>query len=89
MPLDQTTSLNIVCDNPACPGNDLDPADRTGWLFISSEVYGEPTVQHIFCSQFCVNAATADPSLFAWERAGDAEAVREAMQSAPYPSEER
>lgn len=65
MPLEQTTSLDITCDNPECPGNDLDPADRTGWLFINSEVYGEPTKQHVFCSVECVNAATATtPTLF-------------------------
>lgn len=58
MPADQTITLNISCDNPDCPGNDLDSAVRTGWLFISSEVYGEPTAQHVFCSVECVNAST-------------------------------
>lgn len=66
MPAEQTTILDITCDNPDCPGNDLDKTDRTGWLFISSEVYGQPTQQHVFCSQECVNAATAGaPELFA------------------------
>lgn len=60
MPADQTVTLNISCDNPACPGNDLDPADRTGWLFVNSEVYGQPTNQHVFCSVECVNAATTE-----------------------------
>jgi hypothetical protein len=62
MPVEETTTLNIVCDNPDCPGNDLDPTVRTGWLFISSEVYGEPTRQHVFCSTECVNGAT-DPKV--------------------------
>lgn len=66
MPVDQTTVLSITCDNSACPGNELDPADRTGWLFITSEVYGESPVQHVFCSSECVNAATAsEPNIFA------------------------
>jgi hypothetical protein len=88
MPVDETTNLSIVCDNPTCPGNELDPADRIGWLFISSEVYGEPTAQHVFCSQACVNAATADPALFEWERAGDADAVRERAAPAALPAPE-
>lgn len=63
MPADSVTVLRITCDNPACPGNSLDPADRTGWLFVTSEVYGQPTMQTVFCSATCVSAAAAsEPS---------------------------
>lgn len=61
MPVDETTNVQIACDNPACPGNDLDPADRYGWLFVSSEFYGEPVQSHVFCSAACVSAATDNP----------------------------
>lgn len=60
MPVVETTTLAITCDNPACPGNALDPTDRIGWLFVSSEVYGQPTQQHVFCSASCVSAASSD-----------------------------
>lgn len=65
MPVNQETNLNIVCDNVDCPGNDLDPTDRTGWIFVSHEVYGQPVQQNVFCSSECVSAAalaaTDDP----------------------------
>ena len=63
MPVTETTVLHITCDNPTCPGNQLDPADRTGWTFVTSEVYGEPTQSNVFCSASCVSAAAgaADP----------------------------
>ena len=59
MPVEETVTLHIVCDNPACPGNTLDPASRAGWLFVNSEVYGEPSQSHVFCSAACVSASTA------------------------------
>ena len=59
MPVEQETVLTISCDNPDCPGHpDLDPADRMGWLFISHEVYGEPTAQHVFGNYDCLSAAS-------------------------------
>jgi hypothetical protein len=89
MPIDEATTLSIVCDNPECPGNSLDPSDRFGWLFINSEVYGEPVASHVFCSQSCVNAATAEGvDVFEWEDAGDADAVRERSASPPLPPNE-
>jgi hypothetical protein len=60
MPLEEEKVLVISCDNAACPGNTLDPADRTGWLFISSEVYGEPTASHVFCCADCAGASAAN-----------------------------
>jgi hypothetical protein len=64
VPVDETTVLNITCDNPACPGNDLDPTDRIGWTFVSTEVYGQPTQQHVYCGPACAGtiseALTAD-----------------------------
>lgn len=71
MPVDQTTALNISCDNPDCPGaHDLDPGDRQGWLFINSEVYGEPTQQHVFCSNGCLNRFSAGPGFGTKEENG-------------------
>lgn len=58
MPATEESTMSISCDNPACPGNDLDPTVRTGWLFVSHEVYGEPTQQHVFCSYTCLSAAS-------------------------------
>jgi len=68
MPVTETTVTRIICDNPACPGNELDPADRAGWLFVTHEVYGEPTSQSVFCSSSCLSAAAAaapDGAVFA------------------------
>jgi hypothetical protein len=59
MPLTEDITVTIACDNPACPGNTLDPADRTGWLFISHEVYGEPVMQHVFCCYDCLGTSAA------------------------------
>ena len=61
MPVTQEIVLDIVCDNPACPGNTLDPTDRTGWTFVSAEVYGEPGTQHVYCCADC--ASTIGESL--------------------------
>jgi hypothetical protein len=58
MPVDQENVVNIVCDNPNCPGNTLDPTDRTGWTFVTTEVYGEPTQSHVYCSVDCVSTIT-------------------------------
>lgn len=64
MPVETSENLSIVCDNPRCPGNSgLDPNNRAGWIFVSSEVYGDPVQQHVFCSQGCLSAtAGADNS---------------------------
>src|SRR5947207_1686189 len=59
MPTESTTVVRVSCDNPDCPGNDLDPEDRLGWLFVSHEVYGEPTQQHVFCSYGCLGTAAS------------------------------
>jgi hypothetical protein len=69
MPVEQKEVLLIACDNPDCPGHkDLDNSDRTGWLFVSSEVYGQPTQQHVFGNVDCLNAATGTtPKMFAAE----------------------
>lgn len=62
MPVEETTKLKIKCDNPDCKGNDLDPGDRAGWIFITHEVYGEASKQNVFCSYDCVSQASATPS---------------------------
>lgn len=59
MPVDKTEALVIACDNPACPGNELDPGARAGWLFVTHEVYGEPTAQSVYCCLACVSGHTA------------------------------
>jgi hypothetical protein len=68
MPVEETTTLTISCDNPACPGNDLDPSDRIGWLFITHEVYGQPTQSNVYCCAMCVSnaAAAADDGTVDW-----------------------
>ena len=59
MPVEETAVLNITCDNPNCPGHpDLDPAVRTGWIFVSHEEYGQPTAQHVFGSYDCLGATS-------------------------------
>ena len=62
MPVETEQTTTITCDNPACPGHpDLDPSDRKGWLFISSEYYAEGTVnQHVFGSADCAGIAAQD-----------------------------
>lgn len=58
MPVEQTTTVSITCDNQACPGNDLDPADRVGWTFVTTEVYGQPTEQHVYCCADCAGTVS-------------------------------
>lgn len=58
MPVEQTITVAIACDNPDCPGNELDPASRTGWLFVTHELYGEePAAQSVFCCYGCLGEA--------------------------------
>jgi len=57
MPIEGDATLNIVCDNPACPGNALDATIRDGWLMASGEVYREgPTTHRVYCSSSCLAA---------------------------------
>lgn len=58
MPVDQETTLSITCDNPACPGNSLDPADRIGWTFVNTEVYGQAGTQHVYCCADCAGTVS-------------------------------
>jgi hypothetical protein len=54
MTVNEETVVSISCDNPNCMGNDLDPTDRAGWTFVSTEVYGEPTnEQKVYCCPMC------------------------------------
>ena len=51
MPANEATKLHVVCDNDKCPGNNLDPGDRQEWIFVTMEIYGQPTMeQQVFCS---------------------------------------
>lgn len=63
MPITSENVVNIACDNPACPGNKLDAHDRAGWTFVSTEVYGEPSAQYVYCCADC--AATLGDALAA------------------------
>jgi len=63
MPVEQANTVQITCDNPDCPGTDLDPADRTGWFFVTSEIYGQPTKQHVFCCKECAAAGAINPDV--------------------------
>jgi len=68
MPVTEETMLHISCDNPACPGNNIPPNSRDGWLFVSAEVYGDPSTSHVFCSADCLSAASGAaeaPAIFA------------------------
>jgi hypothetical protein len=56
MPVGETTKLKIVCDNPACPGNELSTTERAGWVIVSAEVYGDPSVSGVYCSTGCLSA---------------------------------
>jgi len=59
MPVTQETETHVVCDNPDCPGNTLDPASLTGWTLVTHEVYGDLSEQHVFCSNACVSAVSS------------------------------
>jgi len=63
MPITTQRVHEITCDNARCPGNELDPAERTGWTFVTSEVYGKPTQQHVYCSADCAAADAAEAFL--------------------------
>ena len=59
MPVTQAEVLHIVCDNPSCPGNDLDPKERTGWTFITAEVYPLPAGSFVYCCSACSASVSA------------------------------
>lgn len=57
MPVVETTTVHITCGNPDCPGNDLPTDDRTGWMFVTAEVYGQAVPpQRVVCSYGCLAA---------------------------------
>lgn len=64
MPVENMSSIAIACDNHVCSHDhsELSPNDRTGWLFVTSEVYGKPTQQHVYCCPDC--AAMDAPDAF-------------------------
>ena len=63
MPVEETTVLHITCDNAACPGHpDLDPAVRDGWLFVTSEVYGQQSQAHVYGNASCASIAAGTES---------------------------
>ena len=66
-PIESSETLLISCDNPTCPGNDLDPNDRFGWTFATVEIYGNSSISGVFCCLDCLGvvAMTKDGSLHA------------------------
>jgi hypothetical protein len=57
MPVETTVTTNVTCDNPACPGNALDPADPNGWLHVTSQIWGEPAAAvRVYCCSECAAA---------------------------------
>lgn len=66
MPKEEKKVTKISCDNPACPGTSLKPNQDDGWLFVSTEVYGDPSQQHVFCTYTCLGAAASgNPEVWA------------------------
>jgi hypothetical protein len=62
MGVTETTVLEITCDHEGCThdpvaDHNLDPAQRTGWLFVTHEVYGQPTETHVYCCSMCLGDA--------------------------------
>ena len=64
MPITADTTLAITCDNASCPNqppaltpakyqNGLAATDRKGWVVVTYEIYGAPTMSHVFCSATC------------------------------------
>lgn len=55
----QTTTNEVICDNPNCPNkmalpNGLSNTDPNGWLLITSVTYGQNnTLTGFFCSWPC------------------------------------
>ena len=62
MPVEQTTTANVACDNPDCPNKDnlpdgLTSDELTGWLIVTVEQYAVGSIKNgIFCSWECVVA---------------------------------
>ena len=69
MPYQVIQTVAIVCDNPACPGNNLDAGDRAGWLFVTHETPPAAPASSVYCSTSCVASHTAalDAAGDAWE----------------------
>lgn len=61
MPITETSSVEIVCDNPACPNvNPPEPLARNsmnGWLLITAEIYGQTSEARVYCSFTCAAVA--------------------------------
>lgn len=61
-----TTAVHITCDNPACPGNSLDPASYDGWIQMQAQVTvpnanpefpSFPVFQNaVYCSPSCAGS---------------------------------
>ena len=55
MGVEQTTTITVTCDNPACPGNSLDSSTVDGWVEASSLIHGSVSASGIFCSTSCAS----------------------------------
>jgi len=62
-----TTTYEITCDNPNCPGNNLDPTKHDGWIQMSAVIHqfdGDfPVIppSAFYCSPSC--AGSVDEAL--------------------------
>jgi len=62
-----TTTYEITCDNPNCPGNDLDPTSHDGWIQMSAIIHQFdgtfPVIppNNFYCTPSC--AGTVDEAL--------------------------
>jgi len=82
MGVETTTTITVTCDNPACPGNSLDPASYEGWIQIMASVtppapegqFAFPVTSptQYFCSPSC--AASVEQKLIEEQEAREAAA---------------
>ena len=63
MPKTETKVTKIECDNPACPGHPgMKKNDPAGWLFVQTEVYGQPPEQFVYGDYVCAGSIAAHPA---------------------------
>jgi len=99
MGVEVTTAIHITCDNPACPGNSLDPASYDGWIQMQAQVTvpndnpefpAFPVFQQaVYCSPSCAGTVgialeeAADARALAAAPAVEEEAVEEEAPARP------
>lgn len=57
MPITETVVAEVSCDNPACPGNNLDPSNTSGWTLVKTEIIDQgPLDQFVYCCFDCAGS---------------------------------